>query len=522
MESLFYVRVRGKISGPFDIAALQKLVRRGGLSRIHEISSDRATWSAAGEFEDLFPSTPASLPPQPTAAVETSAEQQVIEPQAAVVTSPSEILYYYTQRGSTVGPVRLSILKTLAENGTLRKDDLVWRENSDTGAPAAQTPVLAPIFAGQNSSQQPTGRLEPAAMSGRTLLVGGGFLLVIFIGAVAWWYIGPKLAQPKQTASSTAVPAPVKLTIPIRGGSPTSNPVAATTTAPEPVISTIPLKDATPTSNPVDSDAAGEELRKSNVGMVVVMVTYYAATNDDKVINIDIPVATGTAFAIESDGTMVTNAHVANAGDNTRMPATIEIKELSSELFRPKGDPFLKVCFGPGFKDQFAARATVVDDEIDLAFLQIDHKFPHPLKFAQVAVHQGARVSACGFPGVVTDLLNATYKLTPDQKDKIGRRLKNGRVSVLDGFNPSIFENILTEGVVGNAHAEVDGQKYIEFSAKVAHGNSGGPLLNAENEVVGVVSMKIENNGNAEYEGYNYAISASVVQDELKVLRNKQ
>ena len=54
-DEAFYVRVRGKISGPFDIPTLQKLVRRGELSRIHEISRDRTAWSTAGEFEDLFP-----------------------------------------------------------------------------------------------------------------------------------------------------------------------------------------------------------------------------------------------------------------------------------------------------------------------------------------------------------------------------------------------------------------------------------------------------------------------------------
>ena len=124
---------------------------------------------------------------------------------------------------------------------------------------------------------------------------------------------------------------------------------------------------------------------------------------------------------------------------------------------------------------------------------------------------------------MVTDFLNATHEWTPDQLDKIRRKLKNASYFCeLDGYNPSIFENILTEGVVGNAHADVDGQTYIEFSAKVAHGNSGGPLLNSENEVVGVVSFGMKKNGNAEAEGYNYAIPASVVQDELKALSNKQ
>jgi hypothetical protein len=62
-DELYYMRVRGKISGPFDIASLQKLVRRGALSRIHEISGDRATWNAAGQYDDLFPNAGVATEP---------------------------------------------------------------------------------------------------------------------------------------------------------------------------------------------------------------------------------------------------------------------------------------------------------------------------------------------------------------------------------------------------------------------------------------------------------------------------
>jgi hypothetical protein len=163
-DERFYVRVRGKISGPFDIATLQKLVRRGTLSRIHEISSDRAAWSAAGDYEDLFPSVPV-VSSQPAANAYSVTEAESARAPAAVAAAPSHILYFYTQRGSTVGPVPLSVLKTLAENGTLRKDDLVWRENSDTGAAAIQMPALAPIY-GNRGAGRPLGYMPAVSQSG--------------------------------------------------------------------------------------------------------------------------------------------------------------------------------------------------------------------------------------------------------------------------------------------------------------------------------------------------------------------
>src|SRR5687767_3867747 len=54
-ESRYFVRSRGRISGPFDLPGLQKLVRRGQLSRSDQVSPDKVDWSSAGEFEDLFP-----------------------------------------------------------------------------------------------------------------------------------------------------------------------------------------------------------------------------------------------------------------------------------------------------------------------------------------------------------------------------------------------------------------------------------------------------------------------------------
>ncbi len=150
----FYVRARGKVSGPYDVATLQKLVRRGALSRIHEISDDRSSWAAAGEYEDLFPpNSIASEPPQVAASVEVASNGSGTEPavEPPIPSGSSAQLYFYTQRGSTVGPVPMAVLKSLVENGTLRPDDLVWRENSETGASAGQMPALAPLFGAAGS-----------------------------------------------------------------------------------------------------------------------------------------------------------------------------------------------------------------------------------------------------------------------------------------------------------------------------------------------------------------------------------
>ena len=54
-DAKFYVRSRGKITGPFDVETLTKLVRRGMLTAVDEISENRQSWSRAAEYQDLFP-----------------------------------------------------------------------------------------------------------------------------------------------------------------------------------------------------------------------------------------------------------------------------------------------------------------------------------------------------------------------------------------------------------------------------------------------------------------------------------
>ncbi|WP_164018952.1 S1C family serine protease [Pyxidicoccus trucidator] len=59
--------------------------------------------------------------------------------------------------------------------------------------------------------------------------------------------------------------------------------------------------------------------------------------------------------------------------------------------------------------------------------------------------------------------------------------------------SPKGLDFTVHEGKVGFLGREYLGTGYVQFNASVNPGNSGGPLLNGRGEVVGVVSMKINN-----------------------------
>ena len=53
--------------------------------------------------------------------------------------------------------------------------------------------------------------------------------------------------------------------------------------------------------------------------------------------------------------------------------------------------------------------------------------------------------------------------------------------------SPLGFSATISDGIVSNAAREYDGQIYIQHTAPISHGNSGGPLLDSSGNVLGIV-----------------------------------
>lgn len=79
-----YIRVRGKIFGPFDDKQLLAMKVQGKLGKTTDISEDRIEWKSAGDMESLYPKTiplaqdaPASATPVEESPAENTAGVQV-------------------------------------------------------------------------------------------------------------------------------------------------------------------------------------------------------------------------------------------------------------------------------------------------------------------------------------------------------------------------------------------------------------------------------------------------------------
>ena len=129
--STYYIRVRGRVQGPFDLDQLKKLRQRGQFSRAHEVSSDQASWQSASILDAVFVAPKRAAP----AKVEPVAEEFVdaVDVEETVPTpktraSSTKPVWHYTVGEEQYGPVTLLELRKLVASGELMETDLVWKE----------------------------------------------------------------------------------------------------------------------------------------------------------------------------------------------------------------------------------------------------------------------------------------------------------------------------------------------------------------------------------------------------------
>lgn len=162
---------------------------------------------------------------------------------------------------------------------------------------------------------------------------------------------------------------------------------------------------------------------------------------------------TGTGIFVTADGWLVTNAHVAGAG---------------SRVMIKQGEQLLPAVL----KQTDAAN--------DLALLKVEGEFNAlPIESSRSAA-LGASVFTIGFPN-----------------------------PSLQGFSPK-----MTKGEISSLAGAQDDPRYFQVSIPIQPGNSGGALVDASGNVVGVVTAKIDDLAAIQTSGaipqnVNYAIKST-------------
>jgi len=133
-----YIRRLGRTAGPYDLRQLQTMIKRGTLSRFHEVSADGQQWISAAEYPGLFDPDTAQPAQQTNTAEATTAPEE--SPAAAGPDPESE--WHYEANEQPVGPVTFETLQALVTTGAVPLTARVWTKGMDDWASAETLPAL--------------------------------------------------------------------------------------------------------------------------------------------------------------------------------------------------------------------------------------------------------------------------------------------------------------------------------------------------------------------------------------------
>lgn len=171
----YYVRSRGRVTGPFTHAQLRKMRSSGRLGRAHQISTDQVDWHPAAMLEQLFPD--AGPVEEIGPAIEEDSAIAIDE------SDPTATLNWYVYRdGEQQGPMSRDDLARHLQLGTLPPDVPVCYEGADDWQPADRVSVLR-AGAGPHAAEAGSRRT-----SRRGLLAAAGTLGLAAAAGGGWWW----------------------------------------------------------------------------------------------------------------------------------------------------------------------------------------------------------------------------------------------------------------------------------------------------------------------------------------------
>jgi len=189
-EELYYIRIRGRVLGPFTLERLKSLRTRGQFSRVNEVSTDRQHWQPASTIDNLI------APPREDAS---SAESEKAHPQVSGADQHAPVRgasWYYNIASEQHGPVSIIELRSMLNAGTLHPNDHVWKEGMSDWLPVSHIAELqaSPLWLSSTNRgsladgfQRP-GTIAIAAHRGGTIVTFGilGLVICLPFGIAAW------------------------------------------------------------------------------------------------------------------------------------------------------------------------------------------------------------------------------------------------------------------------------------------------------------------------------------------------
>jgi S1-C subfamily serine protease len=453
----WFVRARGRTLGPFSWAQLESLRDRGQLAQFHELSQDKRTWVPASTLHELFSDRSTS----------DQSSQEYGLGNAPPTGHTAQGWFYANAAGSHV-PASAEQIVALVKSGQIVADTPIWRQGLPSWLTLRDVPEFASLFTAApglgGASAQPgsVGNASaPASVTigrhsrpTRYLIIGAAGSLLAILAASAVFVVD-KYRKGEMRFPNVSQGA---------------------------YITSHMSKDIPHATGLVVSGATVTNLKSGEL--------------------VELPGSRGTCFALNANGYLLTNRHVVEEYVKlTRADATIEEVQAKTAC---RIKPNLWVYFA---KDKYEAKVIYMSGKYDMAVLKVDREGPYFRVNSNPSIVQGTHIYAMGFPAASSEPLSIEGAI-----QRSTRKLSENVESVLD---ESDYRYSITDGIVSLLRTEL-GTEYIQHSASISGGNSGGPLIYDDGSVIGINTLVSFDKEKAGVGVKYYAVSLNQALVEIK------
>ncbi len=227
--------------------------------------------------------------------------------------------------------------------------------------------------------------------------------------------------------------------------------------------------------------------------------------------------SSGSGFIINPSGYVMTNAHVVSdikEGDDSGRRTLLF--QLAAQVLKALGNPVTR--------ENVLQAAQVLSNEaqltsfqrINLVFLQSGSRYPYEIKSYGAPVGEGKDVAI-----LKIEIKNApTLRLGNSDQAEVGDQVwvigypAAADSGILD--QRSQLEPTTNDGKISAKKTAADGAPILQTNASTTHGNSGGPVINEEGKVVGLLTFRGNTVNDQEVQGFNFIVPVNTAQEFVR------
>jgi serine protease Do len=243
----------------------------------------------------------------------------------------------------------------------------------------------------------------------------------------------------------------------------------------------------------------------------------------------------GSGFVVTPDGYVVTNAHVVDENDEATKQSFAEQafqeilkddaesleKSMGRKLTQEEGDALTKA------NSWYFSKSLEVGD-ISKEFSVVMGITGDKGKIVPMVIPAKLVMQGTPIPGKDVAILKLSSKHTyptirigNDKDLQVGEQIYVLGYPAVATFHPlisdeSVAEATLTRGLVSAKKDMKGGWEVLQTDASITHGNSGGPVMNDQGEVIGLATFgSIDEQRGQEVQGMNFIVPSTIVNEYI-------